>query len=616
MVHAPERLPITLDNTSYFIEVTSYSRTTIPVLREQRDTSTEAGEQQLNTQMWIRSQTDWSYGSGQEFFDNQDSDRRRFHTSAGIDPWTKGQVSLLPITEDKGNTGNNVIMKVFVGPSDTYMYVSNGTALYYSVNFDVASPSWTSVTDNIGAITDFDSDGTSVFVVDGSAKIDKGALGATSLTSMTSSNLGAAKIRVISGRLIEMDGVHVAELAASGAHLSSSLDYDLKHGSSWVDAAAGPAGVYLASNTNDVGSVHFCGTDADGLLNQPAQVADLPKGETINAIESYGGLLVFATNKGFRFASMQEAGGILYGPLVSDTGAIYSAATDDRFVWLGAGGGQVYRADLSKFTESLVPAYASDVISTAGSPGNVTYTARDAGKTYFVDVAAGVQGEAASGNKVASGTMTVGAVRWNSQFEKVLRQIEVRSSATLATTGSTDYDESGETYDDADLIYDGLLSPVSGSINFDVTTGSGVALTQLSLSDRVPATIDYSRSDKYTLKFTLNRSSGTPTAAPILESWQIQAFASPTRIDEIVLPIVLKKRIASSRGMGSPIQQDPKALYDAIRLLMANKTVVTYQEGAHSEQVVVDQLQFAPDQLSADADWWEGTVVVRLLTVP
>ena len=52
--------------------------------------------------------------------------------------------------------------------------------------------------------------------------------------------------------------------------------------------------------------------------------------------------------------------------------------------------------------------------------------------------------------------------------------------------------------------------------------------------------------------------------------------------------------VASSRGQGAAVQQNPKALYDALRTLMTDKSVVTYQEGNHSEQVVVDQIQFSP----------------------
>ena len=67
MVHKAERLPVTLtiDATerAYNIEVDQYRRTTIPTLREQRDTSDEPGEQSIDNQFWLRSQTDWSHGA-------------------------------------------------------------------------------------------------------------------------------------------------------------------------------------------------------------------------------------------------------------------------------------------------------------------------------------------------------------------------------------------------------------------------------------------------------------------------------------------------------------------------------------------------------------------------
>lgn len=622
MAHAPERLPVTLDNVSYFVETQGYARTTVPVLREQRDTSTEPGEQRLNTQMWVRSQTDWSYGSAQEYFDNADSDRRRFYESTGIDVWTKGQISLLPITEDKSGaeTFTDVIMKVFVKDGSDYMYVASGSNLYYSTNFANATPTWTQMgnpaSGTADTIADITSDGTNVYISYGTRYATSIAVGAAASTQPTNfTNKNVTLFRVVGGRLIEMHGDEIQELDDTGTLITNSLSFTLPLNGTWVDACSGPRGIYAACNTDDVGSIYFISTNEDGLLNQPAQVADLPRGEQINAIESYGGVLILATSHGFRFATMQETGPVVYGPAIVDHGGIYSITADDRFVWLGAAAGETYRADLSRFNETLVPAYAKDLVSTGAGAGNVTWLARADNKTYFVDVANGVYGEAASGNKVASGTLIVGGIRWNSQFEKVVRKIEVRSSPELAIATDTLFDNS-ETYDDVDLVYDGLLSPVSGTIKVKVTTGTGVDLSEVTLTDRVPATLDYARSDKFDLTFTLERDATSPTAGPVLESWQIEAFPSPTRIDEIVLPLVLKKRVASSRGHGAAVQQNPKALYDGLRTLMVDRSVVTYQEGNHSEQVIVDQIQFSPEQLSTDADWWEGTCIVRLLTVP
>ena len=527
MAHAAERLPVTIDGRSYLIETEGYSRTTVQTLREQRDTSGEAGEQRLNTQFWVRSQTDWSYGAGQEYFDNDDSDRRRFYTSSGIDPWTKGQVSLLPICEDKGNTGDDVIMKVFTSGSTDYMYVASGTNLYFATNFDTASPTWSTVT-ALGTpetITDFTSDGTSIFIAYGSARhLAKTGIGSTTQPS----SLGSSepdKLRYVGGRLIELDGNTIEELAANGSVLGSA-SFSLIHGSVWEDVCVGPVGLYAAANSNDTGSLYFLAAGSDGAITSPQQVADLPRGETINAITSYGGLLIIATSKGLRVAAMNQDASVTYGPVIDNGGAAYSLATDDRFVWFGTANGQVYRADLSVFTDTLVPAWATDVVSTGSTPGNVTWVARVDGETFFVDVANGVQGHAASGDRVASGTLTVGDVRWNSQFDKSLRQVEVRSSPTLAVTGTQSYEQSGETYDDADLVYNGVATPVQGTIKVTFTPDTGIDLNVLTLTDRAPKTVDYSLSDKYTVKFTLERDSSATTAGPNLESWQLLAFRS------------------------------------------------------------------------------------------
>ena len=124
---------------------------------------------------WTRSQTDWSYGAGQTHFDFGDSDRRRFSSSTGIDPWTKGEITLLPITEEKLNqTGTN--LKVHrIG---TYLYMAYGSVLAWvsdatpasftisgsnSIDFSTSTPS------RSGNITDFHSDGTYVYVAFGNS---------------------------------------------------------------------------------------------------------------------------------------------------------------------------------------------------------------------------------------------------------------------------------------------------------------------------------------------------------------------------------------------------------------------------------------------------------------
>ena len=66
--------------------------------KDQIDTSSEPGEQSL-TSWWYRSQSSFHLGCGMEFFDvvrRKDTDQYRFDHSLHVDPWTKGEVSLLP----------------------------------------------------------------------------------------------------------------------------------------------------------------------------------------------------------------------------------------------------------------------------------------------------------------------------------------------------------------------------------------------------------------------------------------------------------------------------------------------------------------------------------------
>ena len=49
MAFNSEYLPVELDNISYQVAIDQYGRTTVPALREQRDNSSEPGENSLDT---------------------------------------------------------------------------------------------------------------------------------------------------------------------------------------------------------------------------------------------------------------------------------------------------------------------------------------------------------------------------------------------------------------------------------------------------------------------------------------------------------------------------------------------------------------------------------------
>ena len=140
MAFNAEFLPVELNGETYGVDTTMYRRTTVPVSRQQRDNSKEPGENTLDTTgAWVRSQTDWSYGAGQLYLDKEDSDRRRFYSSQGIDVWTKGQISLLNTTEDTASSltlgTEDLIIKRFVTATGVeYIYLV--TYIYTKVKIE------------------------------------------------------------------------------------------------------------------------------------------------------------------------------------------------------------------------------------------------------------------------------------------------------------------------------------------------------------------------------------------------------------------------------------------------------------------------------------------------
>ncbi len=635
MVHKAERLPVTLTigatEHSYNIEVEQYRRTTVPTLREQRDTSSEPGEQSVDSQFWLRSQTDWSYGAGQTFFDIADANRGRFYSSSGVDVWTQGQISLLPMCESKNNAKSytNVIAKVFRRKSDgtDIMYVANGNVLEYSSNFSAAdgSVTWTTVTALASpqTITDIASDGATIFIAYGANRTATSTtIGNNTQPSALSGGLNPDYLRIVGGRLFGIDGDNIAEYDGNAAKVSSSLDSTLLGGGLWVTVCAGPVGFYAASNTAGTGAISFISIgETDGLLNEPQQVAELPRGEEINDMISYGGILALATSKGLRIAAIDAgSGSVTYGPVIDDAGEVFSLAADERFVWFGGTLGKTYRADLSRFTETLVPSWASDLLSVGdgNSLGNVTHIARSNSKTYFVDANNGVQGPMSTGQLVATGTMTVGDVKWNSQFDKILRTIEIRSAPSSIVAAQQTFADADVEWADPDEFWVGQTATVGGSVTATVTNDDNYSVTTGTLTNKTPtdvATLVPELSEAFKIQLNLTRDS-TVTAGPKIESWKIQAFPAPTRVDEIIVPIILKTRVATSRGRGTAVAYDTKAEYDALRTAMTEKKVITYQEGSRSDTAVIDQMAMSAEKLSDDGDWWEGVCTLRLLTVP
>ena len=638
-----ESLPIELNGVSYLVDTAEYRRTTVPVSRQQRDNSREPGENTLDTTgAWVRSQTDWSYGAGQLYLDNEDSDRRRFYESVGVDIWTRGQITLLPIAETPGAlpatsfiAGEIIVDRVVQASTGTeYLYVANGTTLSYTSDPLAGTPTWASAPSG-STITSFTSDGEYVYVSCAGATLPERYTIGSSTGSWTVAAEDVDLLKVAAGRLIGTKNNSIYELDATGAKATSSLDYSLPlSNSEWVDVDACPNGIYAAVNTDNTGTVYFISVNStDGTLVTPIVAGSLPRNESINAILSYGPVLCLATSQGFRTALIDvESGGVTIGSVIDTGGEAYSLEADGRFVWWGGAYGNLFRADLTRFTDTLVPAYASDLVSSVSATatdlvGSMTRVNNAGNPKMFFGVkkasaAAVLQNESKDNTRVASGTMNAGEITWSTVVPKLLRSGVIDLDRSQFERSSIDYSQTGITYGQTGYEYRfGVpTSEAAGEIRLTATNNADVSSTLLDMATQVPQTFDFGTSTDTAISFdltvTLVRGTSDATVAPILHDWQLTAVAVPRRIDEIIIPIVLRRDLLTSRNSGAPISLVAGNTFSNLRTLMENGTAVSYKEGTRTDTVTIERLEMQPERLSDDGSWWEGTLLARLLTVP
>jgi len=126
---------VAIGGEPYFIAASNkypYRRITAPYKREQIDLTQSPGEQTLQG-WWLRSQNSFHLGSGIKFeepLQGQDV-IYRFNKSVGLDPWTPGQVTLLPDVTNIASISGNALMVGGVDANgvDVVIY-SDGSSLY------------------------------------------------------------------------------------------------------------------------------------------------------------------------------------------------------------------------------------------------------------------------------------------------------------------------------------------------------------------------------------------------------------------------------------------------------------------------------------------------------
>ena len=599
-----DSLPVRLGNRKYNIAVGRLARSTVDPIRQGFDTQGQPGEQSLNQAgVWKRSRDDWNLGAGQREADTAESILRQFHTSLGIDPWTKNEIKLHKATSKTHTTSGTNLYMCVANAGTERVYIADGSAVYYSengtswVNTNLTSPAG-------GAITAMASDGFYVYVASDASSGEIQRIEGNNVSNVSSPTANTDYwaiddvdgLWVASGYLVASVGKRLTVIAQGSAPATSfdvtTSTYDQI--SEWKSVVTSPVGIFAAGNNGDQGRIFYINISdsTQSGLDTPAISAELPMGETINSMCAYGGYLIVATNKGIRMAAIQGQGFLTWGSRIDITNGVDVLEPQGEFVWFswqdynGTNTG-LGRLKLSEFTEEMVPSYASDLMATTTGGSNPIQGIASLGGIRIFSVS-GSGGWREQSTYITSGTINEGRFRWGVTELKAPVSIEMRHSG--------------------------------------LDTGESVAIT-ITSDDTTTTTITSDTKDNYTSgikaisgvtgeyivpSLTLT---GPGSSTPVLHRWTVRAIPMPFVAEVIRLPIILTTQTGYENR---DIYQDTWDDYSYIRSLLEDRALVTFKMGDESKTVYVAGISYEEGSISKwsdDSGWFEGVLTVSVVTV-
>ena len=588
----PDIFPLAINGRPYLVDqrAGTFTRGFEPRVRDSVDQSTSPGEAAINPQgLWRRGESSWHFGAGQKYADTADAQDYRYNSSKGVNPWTKGQLTLLQATKQSYSSANTNLQVVV---ANNELYMLDGTAVRYSSDPFAGSPTWTSVTGlPAGTPRDIASDGTNVYLTYpgisnsfGLWKVDP-----THTASNVAYGHEFSYVDFVKGHLMA---------SGNGSSNATELFYDPSgnvgandyvHPIStwnWTSFASGQNAIYVAGYSGDRGAIYKITITSAGVLDQPVVALDLPTGEIPKVVYGYLGGIFIGTNKGVRYSTPDSAGNLTAGALIPTTGEVVSFTAEDKFVWYnwsqydGTSTG-LGRLDLSSLIATNTPAHASDLMHT--STGDVLSCATYDNKRVFAVSGAGVYVED-SENFVTQGEIVTGIYRWGIPDRKFVAKFDIRTTPLFGTI--TPY-----------------ISSDDGAYN-------SMTPHETSLATEAVATGPQGKFIEAKFKLELNR--GSATTAPTLTRWMARAYASPARSQVFRVPILMHHKL---RVYDTEYYFDVESELQALRDLVTNPVVVNYQENLETYSVVVEDLEFqVVDGFQQNWDL-EGTCTVTMRSV-
>ena len=570
---------VKIDGRTYPIDVKNYKRSSLTSLRDAVVSTGQADDSLFNTDgAWWRYRYNWWSGAGQYIMDlGEDRNLSRFDSSVGINVWNEGELSLLPSTSfsDGSFTGSVSLLC----PTDSFLYASDGVTVKRTSNFT----SWTNLT-VAGTINDIATDGINVYVATSTNLYTINPAG--TVTSVVAS--AHSRVWFAAGRLF----VSVANVLKTydSAYTATTVDTHFQASFVYTTVFAVGSKIYAGGYAGSRSEIFGFSISSSGLLVKGAEVVSLSINELIQHVTSHAGVVIFCTNKGIRMATVAADGSLTYGPLIDTPGSVTSAQAEGQYVWFnwrsidtnksGAG-----RLDLSNTPRPMQPAFATDVY--ADTAGTCTTVARFNSRTVLGIPTVGVYVESTTGH-VTSGYINSGQIYYGTVEHKSVTELNV-TFQSLAVNESVTV----KIYDDQGLLLNTAGSSLLNSNFFNIQ-------------------LDGEKGDWFQVRVELG---GPGTSTPQFERWRLRAFPIAPPVEQYIIPILLygKTVVNDAQGQMLSLDTDKELLF--LKEIWETKRPVSYLEGKTTRRVRLEAYEYSPDDWSDNQTGFEGTMVVRLVTI-
>lgn len=593
----PNTFPVAIDGRPYMIDLKSgkFQRGYEQRVRDSQDISTAPGESAINPGgLWRRGQDSWHYGAGQQYADTAESKDYMFYKSKGINPWVKGQLSLLNDTKrslESANT-NLFLSSVMSSGGTDYLYVADGSTLKYTTDPFAATPTWTSVTTGSPgtAITGLETNGTNVFIAYTNNDIYYTTPGSASVSSFypTSGTTGKTYTSFAYAKGWGWAAVQNAMYIISPA--SSSHSPHFTHADTafrWAGFAGGQTAVYGGGYSGEKSIVYKFALNASATFDQPVAALELPVGEVISSIFSYLSFILIGTNKGVRYCNVDNLGNLVAGPIIPTSGSVYDFIAEDKYVWYAwsnyEGSSGLGRLDLSTFSATNTPAFASDLMY--GSTNDVKSVNTFQNKRVFSISGVGVIVEDTS-KLVSTGEIETGTWRWGIPDRKFVAKIDTRSTPLVGSIVS--YLQ----IDEGDYTIVGTWDSSGDTENsFDGSDDKAIEAA---------------------FKFVLNRDSTVLSTGPTFTRWMARAYVAPFRSQFFVIPVLLHRSVKVRDKEYFYDVDEHQGFFDS---LIESPRIITLQISNFTHTVIVDDIAWESSDAHGTSWSFDGTLVVTLRSV-